>query len=592
MTDLTGELFFDQAAVLEFSEEEAQHREVSALILPWNAIGNGIEFAPGAVQVPSQVKRVKLLDSHNRDSIHNVVAFATSIESTPEGLIARFRFDSSPEADKAWLKLKEETIDGFSVGVRVTSSLETEKTDRDSTRITAGAVLKETSLVSIPAMDDARALAFADAIANHNSKEITLTDNTPNETQAQVVLSDDAATKLGEALAAGFAKQNEGLADILTKVAAPQAAPVGTTAPIAQVKARPVYGFGAGASASFVGDAWLLSGKSSRPEAYNADALKAAKERQETFMDQARTAWEGEVQLGVNDMLNFDTATTSNAAELKPTRIRQDLYVPNLDRETPVWDAFSHGTLTDITAFTLPKFLAASGLSADHVETVNPTPGYLRFTTQTVTPKAISGSFKGSREIFDAATPQLDAIAWQEMERERLEDREAYLYTLLSGLALATLGATGTATGIGVAAGGPNLIDQYKAQLIGANFRRGGNRMNRVLAGQTAFTEVAQAKDSTGRPLLPRINPTNADGSIDAGLIAYDVDGMVVRGAWPVAAARSYMFASQSLWAWESGVRQFRFEEKDGPANIELAHFSYAAAACIRPTDVVYVLYA
>lgn len=594
MTDITGELFFDTAAVLSFNDGDGGPREVTALILPWNQVGKGVEFAPGSVEIPENVRRVKLIDSHRKDSIHNVVAFAVSAESREEGIVARFRFDSSPEADRAWLKLDEGTIDGFSVGLAQAGDVDAERTDRGSLRIKSGFALKETSLTSIPAMDDARALAFADAIASTYMKEITLTDDNTSTATATptVVLSEDFAVQLGEALEQGFSRQTESLGEILTRVANPQAGevvPAAAPAPIAQVKARPVYGFGAGDSHSFIKDQWYLSGRSYAPEAQDDNVLREARERVNTFMGEKETQWEREVRLGVTDMMEFDTATTSNAAELKPTRIRQDLYVPNLSFETPLWDAFSHGTLTDITAFTLPKFLAASGLSADHVETTNPTPGYLRFTTQTVTPKAISGSFKGSREIFDAATPQLDQIALAEMERERLEDREAYLYALLSGLALATLGATGTALSSGGA--GANLIDELKAQLIAANFRRGGNRMNRAVSGQTAFTAVANAKDDVNRPLLPRIAPQNADGTVDRSLIAYDIDGMVVRGAWPVAATRTYLFASQSLWAWESGVRQFRFEEKDGPANIELAHFSYAAAACIRPTDVVYVLY-
>ena len=40
------------------------------------------------------------------------------------------------------------------------------------------------------------------------------------------------------------------------------------------------------------------------------------------------------------------------------------------------------------------------------------------------------------------------------------------------------------------------------------------------------------------------------------------------------------------LWVWESPLLTFRFEEKQGPANIELNIFGYFATHLLRPVGL------
>jgi hypothetical protein len=46
------------------------------------------------------------------------------------------------------------------------------------------------------------------------------------------------------------------------------------------------------------------------------------------------------------------------------------------------------------------------------------------------------------------------------------------------------------------------------------------------------------------------------------------------------------LFNSNDVWFWESGLLTFRFEERSGPALIDLALFGYSAARLLRPVGL------
>jgi len=83
----------------------------------------------------------------------------------------------------------------------------------------------------------------------------------------------------------------------------------------------------------------------------------------------------------------------------------------------------------------------------------------------------------------------------------------------------------------------------------------------------------------------------NAAGVANPPTAGYLVDSLQFQPAWAmtgVAAGDSQMFLikSSDLWVWESPLLTFRFEEKQGPANIELNIFAYFGTALIRPVGL------
>ena len=304
----------------------------------------------------------------------------------------------------------------------------------------------------------------------------------------------------------------------------------------------------------------------------------------------------------------FTASSTANAAALIPPGYRPDLFIPQLVQGRPFVNAVSSGIIGNATPFVVPVFGSATGATADHVEGVNPTDGTLAFTTKTVTPGAISGLLKLNREIVDSSNPAIDQIALAAMRESYARQTETKVYTLLNGSSgqggtitpappPATQGfvpsgaqvttATGAAAG-GLAGGA--LLDAVRSQMALYPFRRFA-APDISLMSQEATTAFAGAKDTTGRPLLPSVGTVNAVGSGGALTQGWFVDGLPHVPAWAITGnaagdADTFMLNRADVWAWESPTLLFRYEERSGPAIIELALFGYFATHLLRPVGL------
>jgi hypothetical protein len=295
----------------------------------------------------------------------------------------------------------------------------------------------------------------------------------------------------------------------------------------------------------------------------------------------------------------FATVNRTVGANVIPPGYRPDLYQGQIQMGRPLFGMLSTGALTDATPFTLPTFTSATGATATHVEGTNPTDGSLTIATRTVTPTAISGRFILTREIVDAANPAIDAIAMAAMRESYAQQTEALIYAELNGAngvggtitsgAVPSGAAAVAVTGVGATGlAGAALIDGLRDQITAYLFRLGGAAPNRLALSLEGAQSLAKAKDSTGRPLLPRLGATNATGQVGALDQSFDVDGLAGTPAASMTGnaagdADAILFNSQYAWAWESPLLQFQYNERSGPALIELAVFGYFAVRILRP---------
>jgi HK97 family phage major capsid protein len=286
----------------------------------------------------------------------------------------------------------------------------------------------------------------------------------------------------------------------------------------------------------------------------------------------------------------FDV-TTSNASQVIPPGYRPDLFVNELRRGRPIVAQFSRGTITDATPFTVPRFVSSTGATADHVEGVNPTEGSLTADAVTISPGSISGRFDLTREIVDASNPAIDAIALQTMRESYNRQTEQKAYTEVNINA-----NIGTSTDVDLS----NLVALTNADMIGAidkvrdllaryPFTRFASPTGAIM-GQLITRAFSGAKDTTGRPILPSVGATNTVGMADTMEQGWDVDGLAFRPAWAmtenVGDEAAIILNRNDVWAWESPLLTFRFEEKQGPAVIELALFAYFATKVLRPAGL------
>ena len=490
-------------------------------------------------------------------------------------------------------------MDGFSVEVDFADydSWQPDPTD-ESVRLVRQASLRGVALTGNPAFDDARTTsvkASRDQKGKHMPEDKGgggqaqtfdvgefVTDLSQSMKASQEKLVEQLGQSIGESVSAGFKVA-------LENIAMPQDGPQPVRAARFTVtREAPVYGLN-GMGESLVRDAW-----------------NAAMSRDDDAIDRLRkfrAQTEDLSKLTHNELhrQKFTTITTGNASQVIPPGYRPDLFVPMLAQGRPMVNALSRGTIQNATPFVVPTFGSVSGASADHVEGTNPTDGTVVLGTKTVTPGAISGKLILTREIVDSSNPAIDQIALNAMLESYNRQTEAKVYTLLngangaggvitsgfvpSGAQAATFASTG-GTPFAEAA----LIKGIRQQLAKYPFSRFAAPQVGLM-GQNATSIIAGTMDSTGRPIFPSIGAQNTSGLGNAVQQGWYVDGLPFIPAWAMtgtAAGDSQIMMLNPLdaWVWESSLLTFRYEEKSGPANIELALFGYFGTHLLRPVGL------
>lgn len=277
-----------------------------------------------------------------------------------------------------------------------------------------------------------------------------------------------------------------------------------------------------------------------------------------------------------NDVDRADTAA------LNPNRYAPELWQPQMDYATPLWNMIDSGP-TDGSSFDVPKFNSASGLVGPATEGVEPAPGAMTVTSQTITPTQVWGKVEVSRQAARrGGRPELSGILWDQMLREYYEDREAAVATFLNTLTAAadiTVTASPTATPT-------NDQDQASASSLEAaitdlQFARGGNRFRAFAVHQSLYRLLARVSDDAGRPLYPQISPMNANGTAATLWATLNVGGTLAVPAWALGSAggnapvNSWLFDPAKVRGWASAPERldWNFGATVQTANIpQLSH--------------------
>ncbi|WP_445439989.1 phage major capsid protein [Corynebacterium argentoratense] len=126
-------------------------RTISGLALPYGVEGHAspstVVVNAGAVALPSDLRRVKLLRNHSTTGDWQPVGYCTAASETDAGLVMSFHVAATPEGDRALTEIRE--------GVRDALSVEINDVDIVGGELVAGK-LTAVALVPVPAFDDAR----------------------------------------------------------------------------------------------------------------------------------------------------------------------------------------------------------------------------------------------------------------------------------------------------------------------------------------------------------------------------------------------------------------------------------------------------
>lgn len=585
---------FELAEAAASFSVDSTTRTVSGVAVPWGVVaksaGRKWKFAPGSLHWGGDSTRVKLNRDHCREESFG---YAATLESVDVGLSSAFKIARGEDGDEMLNLAQDRVYDGFSVEVDFDGLADGWEPDPDDETVCLvhSATLRAVALTAMPAFDGARVASVAASREEvPMSAPVAPAPATPPPVPAAPEPAQPAAPDFAEFTAGLTESIGTAVAQAFAALPMPQAPPEGRqvipAGRAATVIEGPVYRMN-GSGPSMVRDAWKAR---TEGDGDARDRLRKFQAQTEDIAEQAQS-------------VNFAAASTSNAAAVIPPGYRPDLYVTQLMQGRPLVSAVSRGGLSDATPFTVPRFTSATGMSATHVEGTNPTVGTLNVGTVTVTPGAISGLFQLTREIVDSSNPAIDAIAMQSMQESYSQQTEVKVYAELNGangqggvITSGTVpsGAQVTTTAGGSAAastfGGEKLIPGIRAAAALYPFKRFA-APNRMLLSSEGTSALSGAVDTTGRPLLPSVGAQNTSGVGNAFTQGWFVDGLPAQPAWSMSGnaagdADVLLFNSNDVWFWESGLLTFRFEERSGPALIDLALFGYSATRLLRPVGL------
>jgi HK97 family phage prohead protease len=560
---------------------DRERRVVSGLLLPWSTIArNGWSrwrFAKDSLSW-SQVSRVKLNREHNR---REAVGVATRLQSTAKGLEGTFKIARGAEGDQVLSLAEDGVLDGFSIEAEFDhDSYELSRDNDDNVvRDVRKGRLVGVAITASPAFDDARVSRVA---ASREGSIMKCSkcghEHAPNvactaATETPAAGPDKETAAAFTAAVEAFANHNDHLAEAITKLVEVQQNGGGDGPDVVDptkrkaqfhVDEEPLYRFdGSRGEHDFSSDVIAMSKK-------DHDAEKRVLQWiSESFEPIAKFVQTGDV------------------SSLNPVRQRPDLYVDQLQFPTPLWDSINKGTLDDNTPFVLPKFASSSNLVNDHTQGTEPTTGTFTTTSQTITPSAVSGKVEVTREAWDqGGNPQLSVILWRQIVREYFEALEEASASMLNGLTVAevTLGADAVDEA---------LASEVKTALAKLHFVRGGMRFRDFKLAEDLYTALADATDTTGRPIFPVLGAQNADGTMGTLFGSLNLAGLPSMPAWalpntvagtPNTPSKSYLYNREDVHGWASAPQRLDFEYR--VAFVDVGVWGYKALACTRTDGV------
>lgn len=515
---------------------DREARTISGLVIPYGAIGRtkGQRYTFMANSVRFDRPPVLLRD-HTASS---AIGRAIDMKESDAGWWMKFSVANTVAGNEALHLADQQILTGFSVGIQEYDNGGIRR-GKGAYEVT-GSTAHEVSLTAIPAFDDAR----VDAV-HFNSEGINMPDTDEGQAPAPVALD---FSGLAPAIAEAFA-------------ALPSQTPAEMPAGRAQVNEPLPYRFdGTMGEYDFSTDlhAWSMG---------NSEAGQ----RVNDFYAQA-----------------FAVATT-DVNEINPTIQRPDMYVDNLERDYPIWNAIYKGSVPNgVTAFQFAKFNSSSGLVGEHTEGVEPTPGAFALEGQTVQPTTVSGKLVLNREVWDqGGNPALSQLIAREIQREYYKALEVYAVEKLDALSPTAIALSGTDVALQT-----SLINS----LSGLGYTLGGNRFRDFFLAQNLFTAMAGATSDDGRTLFPVLAPQNATGTTNGFFTEVQVGGLTAKQAWALEVANggdgsSYLFDRNDVWGWATPPQRIDMPNI-AVATVSIGVWGYKAFANTRLSAIREVTYA
>jgi len=502
-------------------EIQTERRIIAGKIVPWGEIGHTsagpVMFERGSIQIPDTAK-IKLLMQHDESK---VLGRAQSFNTTDDGIYGSFKVSNSNRGSEALTLAGEDLVSGLSVGVEVSASR-----PADGYLLVTAARLMETSLVSIPAFENAQVTRVA--ASEVAPDEVTPTQQT--ESEAVMTTAPEEHTPEQEAETVEAAR------------------PRVTTTSYNPLNSQTVR-----------------HGITSMAK-YTQHKVQAALGNQESAL------W---VQASEDPMVvraAADSIGTTNPAFNPIQYLNEFITFNNFGR--PAIDACSRGVLpTQGMSFSIPKLTTAPTVAAtDEAAAPSNTGMVSAYLTGTVTKYA--GQNTISLELLERSSenPAFYNELTTQMERAYLAATDAAM--------VAALTAGGTVSTVSSAATSAGIISFISTQ---APLVYSGTSYfaQNYLAGTSQWGLLLGAVDSTGRPIYSANQPMNAAGAVNPSGIKGTVLGLDLYVDKNVVATTidesAFIIAPETVTWYESPTAYFSVNIVSS-MSVQMAIYGYGSA--------------
>jgi HK97 family phage prohead protease len=604
---------------------DSERRTVVGTAIPYGVwADNGWakwKFLPGSMNWSSP-SRVKFLLEHDpRDTL----GVATELTDHDDHLEAKFRVGKGAKRDEALQDAADGIIDGLSVGLRINpSAVEWDKIEEGY--VVSQATVREISLCSIPAFDDARLTSVAASSTGGLNMNCPLcggehaaglpcsgaplvTQSAPPSPPAPPAPAPAPAidmTAFAQAFATAMGPVTTRLDAVTAALSAMQPAPEGPA--FVNPRAGGPIGGSGGHRMQVTEPLPYRFGRTAKGVAFGAgdnvfsqDLLHMAQAGDQTGSgtDAGRRVMALLAQTfgeGINE--TFATVSTTDVDELNPTINQPSKYVDQADYRYPLWEFINDGGLPNgVQPFSFPKFASASGLVGDHTQGTEPVGGTFVTTSQTITPTAVSGKASITRETWEmGGNPQTSTLIWRQMVRSWREALENASATFLNTLTAATDILLTTA------AVDDALSDLWEAAVADLQFIRFYDFRAFAIEKVLYKTFVSARAGGSGENLYPILNPSNRNGQASTRFRQLDLAGVVGTPAWALpstggAPNNSWLFDPMFVHGWASNPTRLEFPGTNASAAyapvamVDVAIWGYKAFANSDIAAVRQVIY-
>jgi HK97 family phage prohead protease len=541
---------------------DVEGRTITGLAVPFGQTaksgGRRWRFAPGSIRY-SAVNRVKLLRDH--DSAQ-ALGKAISIQETPAGIVATFKISPGARGDEALALALDGVLDGLSISVDIRDEHYRPDPQHPGAYLVSQAALREVSLTAVPAFDDSRLTSVQ---ATRDGGQMDTCEHCGATLTPGVAHTCPTPAATGPAAPVAFSAEQ--FTEFMARFAGPPGTPPAepdpgptvvdpTRTPPPVVREALPYRVRRTFNRITGDEEFLFANDDEHVFSADLAAMARANDGDGTRTDAGRR---------VMGLLRaaFAEVTSGSIDELTPTIQRPDMYVDQRDYRTPLMDLVGKGAPPNgIQPFLFPKFSSAAGLVGDHVEGTEPASGSFVTTSQTVTPTAISGKASITREVWDmGGNPAVSSLIFNQMVRGWREGLESAAATFLNTLTAAT-DVTITTASVNKA-----LVADLNAMVAELQFARGYD-FTALVMEKVLYKAAAAAVDDHGRPLLPIINPSNANGRAASRFQTLDIAGVIGIPSWALASTagapnNSWLFDPSTVHGWWTAPQRLEFPGSD-----------------------------